>query len=80
MSELARLRWRCRRGMKELDELLSRYLDEHYSEASREEQALFERLLEMQDPDIYAYLIGREAPGDQAMDRLIQRIAAVLRS
>lgn len=80
MSELSRLRWRCRRGMKELDELLTRYLDQHYAAATQEEQRQFEQLLEMQDPDIYAFMIGRSRPADAAMDALVQRIAAVLRS
>lgn len=80
MSELSKLRWRCRRGMKELDELLTRYLDEHYSQASPEEQRLFESLLEMQDPEIYAYMIGRDRPRDEAMNSLVQRIVTVLRT
>jgi len=28
MQDLGKLRWRCRRGMKELDVLLSRYVEE----------------------------------------------------
>jgi len=28
--ELGKLRWRCRRGMKELDVLLARYVDERF--------------------------------------------------
>jgi antitoxin CptB len=37
-QEIGRLRWRCRRGMKELDVLLTRYVDEHYAQASSEDQ------------------------------------------
>jgi len=80
MSEMSKLRWRCRRGMKELDELLTRYLEQHYAQACAEEQQLFQDLLEMQDPEIYAYMIGRERPRDEAMHHLVQRIATVLRT
>jgi antitoxin CptB len=31
MTELSRLRWLCRRGMKELDVVMSRYLEQHYA-------------------------------------------------
>jgi antitoxin CptB len=34
-GEIGKLRWRCRRGMRELDVLLSRYLDEEYRTAGR---------------------------------------------
>ncbi len=77
MSEIGKLRWRCRRGMKELDLLLTRYVDEQFADAAAEQQAAFRRLLEFQDPLIYDYLLGRDAPTDPHLatliDRLIQR-------
>ena len=62
MSELSRLRWRCRRGMKELDVLFEQYLDRRYAQADEVERAAFLRLVEMDDPDIYAICLGRMAP------------------
>lgn len=59
MSEGDRLRWRCRRGMRELDVLLTRYLDQHYGEASCDEQAAFRRLLDAPDPDLFSLCMGR---------------------
>jgi antitoxin CptB len=74
-ADLGRLRWYCRRGMKELDILLTRYLDEGYAGASAEEQAAFRRLLEVQDPLIYAYCLGQEQAPEH-LAALIQRITA----
>lgn len=62
MSELSRLKWRCRRGMKELDELFTRYLEQRYPQADAAEQAAFRSVLEMDDPDIYAICVRRMAP------------------
>ena len=60
---MSRLDWRCRRGTKELDVLLQRYLQRHYSQASTQEQHAFENLLELQDPQLQDYLSGHlEAP------------------
>jgi antitoxin CptB len=70
-----RLRWRCRRGMKELDILLSRYMDERFRAASPQEQDAFRRLLEFQDPAIYAYCLGSERPPEH-LAVLIERITA----
>ena len=71
MSELSRLRWLCRRGMKELDVVLSGYLEQNYSTASTERQAAFRSLLEMPDPDLYGLLLGREDIDDPELEGLI---------
>jgi antitoxin CptB len=75
-NDQGRLRWRCRRGMKELDLLLRGYVDAEYPHALPEQQEAFRRLLECPDPLIYDYLLGRTSPPDQVLAALIQRIAA----
>lgn len=74
-QDLGRLRWRCRRGMKELDVLLGRYLDRHFCSASTREQDAFRQLLETQDPILHAYCLGSEPPPPQ-FAALIERITA----
>jgi antitoxin CptB len=61
--------------MKELDVLLTRYIDERYGGASLEEQEAFRGLLEIPDPEIYAYCLGSERPPD-SLAALIDRITA----
>jgi antitoxin CptB len=73
-QELGRLRWRCRRGMKELDVLLARYVEEHYSEAPPSVQRAFIELLESPDPVIYAYCMGRMQPPTPLLSSVIERI------
>jgi antitoxin CptB len=70
-QEIGRLRWRCRRGMRELDVLLTRYVEEHYARASREHQEAFRMLLESPDPLIHAYCLGHEAPPTRVLASLI---------
>jgi antitoxin CptB len=70
-----RLRWHCRRGMKELDLLLTRYMDQRYCAAPAREQEAFRNLLETQDPILYAYCLGQERPPEHLAD-LIERITA----
>ena len=72
MAELSRLRWLCRRGMKELDIVMSRYLEQHYASASDAEQGHFNALLEMPDPDLYDLLLGRSVTSDVELARFIQ--------
>lgn len=76
-ATIARLRWRCRRGMRELDAAMRAYLDHHYVEASAEEQALFEELQEMQDPQLYRLISGkaREARYQSIIDKMSGTLA-----
>jgi antitoxin CptB len=63
-----RLLWHCRRGMKELDILLARYAQQSYPAAAASQQAAFEALLALSDPQIADYLLGYATPeaGDLA--------------
>lgn len=72
--ELSRLRWRCRRGMRELDMLLLNYLDNSYVDAEPAEQQAFRRLLTTPDPDILALLTGRALADDEHLIYVIKRL------
>jgi antitoxin CptB len=74
MSERARLRWLCRRGTKELDLLLTRFLDESWDDAPPATRAAFARLLELQDPELYALLTGRADAPDPELADVVDRI------
>jgi antitoxin CptB len=74
-NDLGKLRWRCRRGMKELDVLLARYVDERFCSASNVEQEAFRRLLETQDTVLHAYCLGSQRPPPEFV-ALIERITA----
>jgi antitoxin CptB len=69
-----RLRWRCRRGMLELDLWLQGFFDEHFHELDRNAQALFERLLEESDPTLLGWLSGTCAAMDSETRALVERI------
>ena len=74
MSENSRLRWQCRRGMRELDELLLRYLEHHYAGANAQEKADFRAVLDLADPELNAYLLQRQTPASKGIARVVKRI------
>jgi len=74
MSNKAKLLWRCRRGVKELDVVLTRYLESCYDAANAADKHAFECLLECQDPDILRYILRQEEPEDKEMLRIIEKI------
>ena len=70
-----RLAWRCRRGMKELDLLLRGWLQQRYAAATPGERATFEAFLELPDPEIAGYLLGRATPTDPAFAALVAQLS-----
>ncbi|MGJ8668838.1 MAG: succinate dehydrogenase assembly factor 2 [Oceanococcus sp.] len=59
---ISRLKWQCRRGMKELDVLMEQYLATRYPQAPEAEQQAFRDVLAMDDPDIYSICVKRMPP------------------
>lgn len=72
MSEQDRIRWRCRRGMLELDLILLRFLDNDYPRLSHIEQQAFEDLLECHDDTLLAMLEGKGKVQDSRFVSLIE--------
>lgn len=72
-----RLRWRCRRGMRELDQVLLGWLDTQWPLASDAQRAVFLRLLDCDDVSLWRWLMGHEAPDDAELAALVAQLAHV---
>ncbi len=75
-DDIAKLRWRCRRGMRELDAILANFLQSSYASLSVDDKARFGALLELPDPELHAYLLGRYDAADPTLADLLSRIRA----
>ena len=73
-SEYNRLRWQCRRGMRELDEMLGLYLDTACAGLAESDRACFSRLLEYPDTLLLEVLMGRMIPTDTDVAQLVHNI------
>jgi antitoxin CptB len=62
--------------MRELDVVLERYLEQRYANAPLAEQQAFESLLDLPDPQLFAYLVRRETPADSEWVDVISKLAA----
>jgi antitoxin CptB len=72
--ELQKLRWRSRRGMRELDQLMERYLTQRWLEADSTERAVFDRLLACEDDRLWRWFLGYETAEDADLHALVERI------
>ena len=55
--------------MKELDQLLTGYLDDGYDAAPEADKAAFQAILELPDPELVGYLLQRKEPGSEIIAR-----------
>ncbi|MFA6970451.1 MAG: succinate dehydrogenase assembly factor 2 [Gallionella sp.] len=74
---LQRVRWRCRRGLLELDIVLGRFVEAHYGQLTESERQTFEEFLDMPDNPLWDLVSGRqgEVSGEQAA--LLEKIKSV---
>ena len=70
----AELRWKCRRGMLELDLLLNRFLDKHYASLDTQAEASLLGLLDYPDQVLHDLLVNGVRSADEGIDCIVQRI------
>jgi antitoxin CptB len=68
-----RLKWKCRRGLLELDLVLQGFIEKHLQE--KDVNALNE-LLDLQDIDLWAIVSGRSEEFEPKFQGIVARIRA----
>ncbi|MDH5387917.1 MAG: succinate dehydrogenase assembly factor 2 [Gammaproteobacteria bacterium] len=76
----SQLRWRCRRGMLELDLLLTAFVEMEYNSLTEQDTLLFFRVLDYQDQTLFDLLLGKTVSPDLAVAALINRIRQAIRN
>jgi len=77
MAENDRIRWQCRRGLLELDLVLDTFVREQLAGLPAQEAALFVRLLDAPDNDLWDWVSARGEPADPELAGLVRRLRAV---
>lgn len=74
MRETERIRWRCRRGMLELDLVLQRFLERRLHLLDPSELAALDTLLMYPDNDLFELVMGRREPGEGRLQPVLRLI------
>ena len=77
MTEYSELKWRCRRGMLELDILLNSYLDKTYNTMSPQQGEVFSEVLDYPDQVLFDLLLGNMQSSDARVNRLVSEIRRI---
>jgi antitoxin CptB len=72
--DFERLRWRCRRGLLELDLVLQSYLSVHQEDLSDQEIKVLNTLLDYPDNDLWDLISGRQPITEPATEQLLQEL------
>jgi antitoxin CptB len=78
VSELARMRWKCRRGMLELDLLLRDFLDSDYASLDDAQRRCFDHILDYPDAVLLEWFMGRVRPVDKDVANLVEKIRSAV--
>jgi antitoxin CptB len=72
MKEFERARWRCRRGLLELDIVLQRFMDQYYTQLDESGLEQFERLLALPDNDLWDLITARQANTNDQWQQVLE--------
>lgn len=70
----AKARYLSRRGMLELDRLLIPFVDNYFTQLSVAQISSYEKLLQVSDPELWAWLSGNEEPAESEFVALVNLI------
>jgi len=76
MAEIDRIRWQCRRGLLELDLVLSRFLEQELPGLEPGQVQVFKELLTEADTQLLAWVMAQEAVPDR-YDFLVRKLQQV---
>jgi antitoxin CptB len=74
LYNIEKIKWKCRRGTKELDLLLGKFFDQFFMDSDNKKKEAFVRLIDMQDPEIYDLLIGKKKAQNSDIESVIKLI------
>ncbi|MFT5576969.1 MAG: antitoxin CptB [Bermanella sp.] len=78
-NEFKRICWASRRGMLELDLMLTPFVEGSFRTLSDEKQQHYIALLECEDTEIFQWLLGKESPDSAELTGIVDDIKAFSR-
>ena len=66
--------WKCRRGTKELDMLMTGFYNKYYKSASKSQKNAFIKLLSLEDPVLYDLILNKISSKDIAVNEIADMI------
>lgn len=75
-KERARVRWRCRRGMLEMDVFILPFFDQCFDDLSEQEKRDFDKMLDCNDPQLFAWVMEQEVCEHPEFSYIVDKLIA----
>jgi antitoxin CptB len=76
-ARLERLRWHCRRALLELDLVFQRFWARVGDGLGEQDEVALERLLAMEDHDLWYLISGRTETGDPRLSGMVEQLRRI---
>jgi antitoxin CptB len=78
-TEINKTKWKCRRGLRELDLLFRKFSNNHLESLSEQDFDMFNSILDIEDQPIYDFIFKGVSLGNKPQeDFILQRIKKFL--
>jgi antitoxin CptB len=74
MSDLDRIRWHCRRGLLELDLVLTKFLDNRFDSLTEPQKQVFLQIINYSDNDLWNLVSGKSEACDPKVREIIKML------
>ena len=78
-TEINKTKWKCRRGLRELDLLFRKFSNDNLEHLSKDDFDMFNSILDIEDQPIYDFIFKNVSLGNESQeDFILQRIKKFL--
>ena len=70
-TEINKTKWKCRRGLRELDLLFRKYSENSLESLSKEDFEMFNSILDIEDQPLYDFIFKNESLNSPAKESFI---------
>ena len=70
-TDINKTKWKCRRGLRELDLLFRRYSEDRLDSLSQEDFEMFNSILDLEDQPLYDFIFKNESLNSPDKERFI---------
>jgi antitoxin CptB len=72
-TEINRITWKCRRGMREIDLLLREFSNSSLHQINQDSLHIFDKVLDYDDQKLFDYIFKNESLGDKDHEDFIDK-------
>ena len=70
-TEINKTKWKCRRGLRELDLLFRRYSENNLESLSKEDFEMFNSILDLDDQSLYDFIFKNQSLSSPDKEKFI---------